>query len=215
MDTDDLIGKLAGDLKPVKPLHCPLTRTVRFTGFAVMFSVACIFLSGGMRPDAYELMIQPAFIAEITMMLVSGILSAFAAFHLAVPDTRIRRPVLIGLVIGTGVWVMLSLVCCYSLFGGHEPHEHFGLHCFRDLLAVSVVPVIAAFVMLGRGAPVWKGAAGYAMALSAASFSAIAARLMCPNDAPVHLLLWHFLPVLGFALLGIVIGRFLSTPKPT
>lgn len=216
MDTDDLIGKLAADLKPVAPLQSPLTRAWRFTGFALLFVAASIFLSGGMRPDARELITQPQFIAEAVMMLVSGILSAFAAFHLAVPDTRIRKPVLTGLVIGTSVWVLLSLVCCTEHFTGHgvaDEHD-FGLHCFRDLLAVSVIPVIAAFVMLGRGAPVWKGAAGYAMALSTASFSAIAARLMCPNDAPIHLLLWHFLPVLGFAFLGIVIGRFLSTAKP-
>lgn len=204
MDTDKLIDTLSGDLRPVKPLPSPLCRATGFSAAAIV--IAAVFsLAAGVRDDAMTLAATPRFAAEIVLMAVSGFLSAFAAFHLSIPDTKIRRPVLLAVLAATTGWLFLALACCAGV--DDMIHGHADYHCLRDLAVLAVMPVVAAFVLLSRGAPVWSGFAGYGMALSAASFSAAALRFLCANDNHGHLLLWHYIPVIVLALLGILLGK--------
>lgn len=207
MDTDKLIGSLSRDLKPVKPLAPPLRRTAVFTACAMLAALVLV-LAAGAREDAAHVLHSPRFIAENTLMFLSGALAAFAAFHLSVPDTKIRKPVLVALLLATTAWLVLSLSCCGDL-QNHGSHLHPGFHCLRDLAAIAVLPLVAAFILLNRAAPVWSGWAGYGMVLSVASFAAIGMRFLCEEDSSTHLLLWHYAPVLFLAVIGIFLGKTL------
>jgi hypothetical protein len=38
-------------------------------------------------------------------------------------------------------------------------------------------------------------------------------RFACPNEQPAHLLVWHYLPVLAFAIVGVGLGQILLKRK--
>ncbi len=213
MDTDKLIGDLSRDLKPVTVLPPPARRAARFAIFALLI-VFLFIVVAGVREDAAVMMASPRFIFENAAMFFSGVLAAFAAFHLSVPDTRIRKPVLVAILLAVSGWIILALLCCGDLDAGHGHHE-MGWHCIRDLAALVVAPIVAAFILLGKGAPVWRGWAGFGMLLSVASFCGIGMRFLCPNDNGGHLLLLHYLPVMVISVIGIFMGRFLLHFKNT
>lgn len=215
MDTDKLIDQLSTDLKPVSPLPPPKQRALGFVFVAIFLMILSILLAGGARSDLATLLSRPRFVAENLMMMLAGMLAAYAAFRLSVPDIKIRKPVLVSLLLATGLWMVLGLLCCKDIAASiHQSNApHVGFHCLRDLTALLILPVLLAIYMMTRAAPVWTGWAGYGTALAVASFAAVGVRILCPNDDPSHLLLWHFLPVLGFSVLGVFIGRIILGKK--
>ena len=166
----------------------------------------------GLRADVGQKMASMTYAGQIVSFLLAALAAATAAFQLSVPDTKIR-PLTYGLIgFASAVWGfhILTLV----LEGGLSTVDVAERNCLTDLSLFMVAPLGVIGFMMTRGAPVWRGWAGYAMVLSIGSFSAIAMRLLCPNDSPAHLLVWHFLPVVVFAVAGIALGKILLKPGP-
>lgn len=210
MDTpDDLIKNLTADLKPVAPIAPMWQRAVILVslGLCLTFGTAVLL---GLREDLGSSLQRSEFLLEIAALLMAGILSAAAAVRLAVPDTRLRLPVKLPLAMAHLVWIWLLAGAAYDM---PAAHDHGNGACAIDLTLMMILPLAAATGGIMRGAPVFRGTAGYAMSLSMVSFAAAAMRLLCPNDEAGHLLLWHFLPAAGIAALGIVIGLFAFRQK--
>jgi hypothetical protein len=205
-DTNDLIGKLAASLKPVRRIAPAWARAALLSVFALAAVFGCIYLcTDGLRHD-WTVMLD-AHLCQSCGMLVAGMLAAFAAFTLSVPDTKIRLHVYAMTGIATGIWVALILG---QLTAGPLSLSVFGeRNCLTDLVLLAIAPCAGALFMATRSAPVWRGWAGYSLMLSIGSFAALGMRFLCPNEEPAHLLVWHFLPVLGLALFGILLGEFL------
>lgn len=203
MDTNDLIAALTQDLKPVKPLAAPPLRALTFTAAALLVVLALLFLGGARAGWPMSAGIEAA------LMTIAGISSAVAAFYLAVPDTRLRRMPKLLLALAVLIWAGLCLYAFTMMPAGALREEPAALSCVIGLVAMSVVPVALGTLMVWRGSPVWRGMAGGAVWLSAASFGAAGMRFLCANDGLGHLLLWHFAPVLALAALGAYLGRFL------
>ena len=211
MATDDLINKLTSDLKPVKRLP-PVSLRVAVMSLAtvVILAVAVFAVTKGPRPDLGEKMHSMDYSGQVISFLLAALAAAAAAFQLSVPDTKIR-PLTYGLIgFASAVWAfqILTLV----LNGGLSAVDVAERNCLTDLSLFMIAPLGVIGFMMTRGAPVWRGWAGYAMVLSIGSFSAIAMRFLCPNDSPAHLLVWHFLPVVVFAIAGIFLGKILLKP---
>jgi hypothetical protein len=211
-ETNDLIDKLSRDLKPVRRIAPFTRRALYFSLAAIALLALSITVAGGPRADAAQLMSQPGFIAEAVLMLAAGAMAALAAFYLDVPDTKVRRPAFLLVGAATLIWGVIAFGCCLGMMHDgmdsamHAAHDSSHA-CLKDLLVLAVAPFAAAAFMIWRGAPVWLGWAGYAMALAVASFAALSLRLLCPSDDNAHLLLWHFLPVFLVAILGMFAGR--------
>lgn len=204
MDTpDDLIKQLTDDLKPVTPMAPAWQRAVIFAalGLSLTFGLAVLI---GLRADLGAQMHNSHFIAEITTLLSAGILSALTAARLAVPDTRVRLPVKLPFAIAHLLWVWLLGKTIAVMDMAQQDHGHGA--CTLDLALMVILPLAAATGGMMRGAPVFRGMAGYAMSVSMVSFAAAAMRLLCPNDETGHLLFWHFLPAVGIAALGMILG---------
>jgi hypothetical protein len=72
----------------------------------------------------------------------------------------------------------------------------------RKLTYVGVVPALGAIVLIRRAAPldpVWT--ALLALVASGAA-GALTSELACPIRVPMHVMLWHVLPILVFAAIG-------------
>jgi hypothetical protein len=211
--SEDLADRLAKNLKPVKPLAHPAVRAAGTAGFALAAVAACLAALGGPRKDWADMLRLPSVLETSVAMLGAAFSAALAAFILAVPDTKIRTPVRALLGLATVLWIEICMASVITLTPGDITAEFSAWAasraCVAGLLIMTTVPLIFSFVLTLRAAPLWRGWSGYALALSAASFGAIGMRFLCPSDAPEHLLLWHFLPVLVLAGVGTVLGKLI------
>ena len=206
-DTEKLIAQLGQDLKPVKPLAGALTLSLILSGLSLAATFAAIAIfTKGIRAD-WQVMFNEH-VCKTAGIFVAGILAAYAAFKLSVPDTRIRTPERVILGLASFIWVLLIAGQI-----GVEPPEAGYRNCLTDFSLLFIIPFAAGIFMATRGAPVWYGWAGYALALSVGSFAALGMRFACPNEQPAHLLVWHYLPVLAFAIIGIGLGQILLKRK--
>lgn len=205
-DTHDLIEKLSKDLKPVRPLPRAGFRAVSLSLWALALALFILEQVHPPRTDLAATFQSPVYLAQGLAMMIAGLLAAFAAFRLSVPDTRLRPPVISSLASATGLWGLLIVI---ELFKAPAAMPEATPSCFIGLTIGMSAPLALGLVMMMRSAPVWRGWAGYAMVLSVGSFAALVMRFICPDDSPGHLLVWHFLPVLALALPGAIAGKIL------
>jgi hypothetical protein len=74
---------------------------------------------------------------------------------------------------------------------------------------VGTVPAILAVILIQRAEavePKWTALLGV---LAAGAAGALTSELACPIKAPVHIMLWHVMPVALSAGIGAVVGSIL------
>jgi hypothetical protein len=207
-DTEKLISGLTKDLKPVKRLPRAGLRAAVWSAIALgAIGVAICVFSNGPRPDLHEAAHNHVFCCETLGMLVAGVLAGYAAFRLCVPDVKVRGAVKAMTGLASLIWLMLIGSQIHK--AGFAPPEPAGEPCMTDLSLFMAVPLLAVVFMVMRAASVFPALAGYCAVLAAGSFGALGMRLLCAHDAPAHLLAWHFLPVMVFALCGLPLGKIL------
>ena len=91
-DTDRLIERLAGDVRPLRRLLDPRKRAALWCVLAVM-CVSLGVLGFGVRRDLVETASNPGFLARLVLLASTVWLSIATALRLAVPgaDTRVWR----------------------------------------------------------------------------------------------------------------------------
>lgn len=208
MDTDRLIADLTQDLKPVKRLPRVALRAGLWAAITLgAIAVAICAFTKGLREDLGAALHNSVFYSETLAIVAAGVLATVAAFRLCVPDTRVRPDVRAMIALFSLIW--------FGLIGGQlgkaglAPPEPAGEPCLTDLSLFMAVPLLAVVFMAMRAASTFPALAGYCAVLAAGSFGALGMRLLCPNDDPAHLLAWHFLPVMIFAICGLPLGKIL------
>jgi hypothetical protein len=79
-------------------------------------------------------------------------------------------------------------------------------HCCEVTLLLAIAP-LAAFAYARRGTdPVHPQLTGAALGASAGGWAAVAMALHCPITSMRHVVLGHIVPVIVFALIGLVVG---------
>jgi len=213
MDTSKLIDSLTQDLRPVRPLWAPVIRATIMSVLALIFVTGMIAILGGPRADWLTVATNPLLMSGDILMLAAGFMSCVAAFTLAVPDTKIRKHVIVLLSAATVIWIGICLYAAASLTPQAMSAEIADMGkssaCVKALIFMSIAPLVVSFFMVARAVPIWRGWTGYALTLSMASFGAFGMRFFCPSDSYAHLLLWHFLPVIVLSVLGGVLGRII------
>lgn len=206
-DTDKLIAQLTQDLKPVKPMAGAGTLALILSTLSLTATFAAITIfTKGIRAD-WQVMLGEH-VCQTAGISMAGFLAAYAAFKLSVPDTRIRTIERVILGLASFIWVLLIA----GQIGAESPEAGYR-NCLTDFSLLFIIPFAAGIYMASHAAPVWSGWAGYALALAVGSFSALGMRFACPNEQPAHLLVWHYLPVLAFAVVGIGLGQILLKRK--
>ncbi len=85
----------------------------------------------------------------------------------------------------------------------------FAWHCVYKTTSVATVPGVVLFLMVRRAAPMRAAWAGLLAILATAAVGVLGANIICPNDRPWHMLLWHVVPLMLFAALGAALGAWL------
>lgn len=204
MNTEALIHQLAAQVRPVRPVGRPITRSVMWVLVAVTLAVLAVFITG-IRPDIAAVFDQPMFLFRALCMLAVGITATFAAFSLAIPGNTEKWPVVAS---GIGIAVFLGLLCFSFLSTGNfSPGP--GMYCLRNVLGLGIVTGSFLYLMLKRAAPLRSGLVGLLAALGAASVANLGTQFICRHENPAHILVWHLIPAAVLCGFGILAGRLL------
>lgn len=215
MQTEELIGSLAKNAKPVRRLAHPAWRAVTWMVLSVVYVAAFVWLVG-LRPDIGDKLADPKFLIEIGAALLTSIMAAAAAFCAGCPGRPLWErfapfPFL-------AVWLASLGEGCWREWIQTGPNGlvlNSGLVCFQSIFAVSILPAIAILVMIRQGAPIAPMSTTGLAALAASALGAAALRLFHTQDMSLMLLVWQFGSVALLAGLGFLLGnRFLRWSPP-
>jgi len=207
--TDDLIDRLAGDLRPVKP-----GALRRLLGFVLLpglvLSAALILLGHGPRPDLAAAIHLPAFWVKSIYPLALTVIGITALMVVARPGGRPRKAGFASLaiylmVVALGLWQL-----CVAPVEDY-PTLIFGISAWfcPFIILAAALPVFASIIVfLRRSAPTDLRLAGGIAGLVAGSAGAWTYSWGCIENGLAFVSLWY---TLGIALCG-VLGLALSRP---
>lgn len=203
-NTNDLIKTLSSEMKPVTRLESPYRRFIKWVLAAFLSLGSGIFLLG-INPHLFHSFLIFDFNLQTICLFFLALLSTLSAFLLSIPD---KNKPLINLIpfITLALW---GLALIFALIKIPTFTFDYGVVCIRDILLLSALPGIMLFLMLRQAAPLSPSKVGLFAMLGIAGLGAFGTQFVCRNGDPLHLLLWHFTPVLIIGILGILIGRFL------
>lgn len=204
---EELIAKLAQDTAAVKPAPHPYMLSIKWVGAAAAYLAVSLMLSG-LRPGLMEKFHEPWFAAETAALLGIFIATSVSAALLAFPDLHQKR----GAAFAPVLAFALFLLVIFFAWKADSPPAPLPVHSFECTLSITLVSMLPAawtFYAMRKYASTHYRLAGGIALLSAFSAGALWLRLHEVNDSVLHLIQWHYLPMLAFGLIGLWVGRVL------
>jgi hypothetical protein len=206
MQSEDLILRLADDLRPVRPAKPPGAATALWLGLATAVIIGAV-LFWGLRHDLAERLATGFEAPQLVTALATGVLAAFAAFQLALPD-RSRLWALLPLPAALAWLATMGWGCLqdFANMGPEALHIGVSLPCFSFILGLGL-PLTAVMLWLSRhGAWFSPGPVAALGGLSAAALASIGLSLIHHLDAALMVLIWHGLSVLVVTAIAAKLG---------
>ena len=205
MKTDKLIHQLAMDLQPVKPIGRPIAQLTLWLLFASAFMAFTVYIVGA-RPDlAAAFTTEPTFALRIITTLLVAVVAGLAAFTLSIPGKDHEQSLLI---LGFAI-VTLVILLGYLFYSAESLSPGAGVRCARNTIIFGAAVSSSLYFMLRNGAPIRSGTVGALAALGAAAFGSVGTQLICRNESPMHIFVWHLLPIALLSGIGILLGRLI------
>jgi hypothetical protein len=206
-DFDKLVAELADDAAPVKPAPHPYLLSLKWMGAAALYLAVALGVSG-LRRDLAHALEQPWFVAELAALLLVFIATALSAALLAFPDLHQKRRLVFA-----PAWAFALFVLVMALaWRADSPPAPLPVHSFECTLSIvlfSLLPAVWTFYAMRRYASTNYYWAGSVALLSAFSVGALWLRLYEVNDSILHVVEWHYLPMLAAGALGVWLGKLL------
>ena len=207
MDTDNFIDNLV-----TQGAHKPMPSVLKQAALWLILSalwLAIMIAHAGLRPDLADKLAQPFYIPELILLLVVAITAALTALCLSRPDgLQIKwiKFAPFGFLIAWAIAAFFDMAPMGTprLTEIMDPRQ---FDCVGCILTCCLPPAIAMFFIVRMGAPTHSGQAGAIAAFSATALAYFCMRLIEANDHPLHLLIWHALPVLILSLVGLLAGK--------
>jgi hypothetical protein len=214
MDTEDLIERLAADLKPVRPLWPPWARTVLWMGIALPY-VAAVVWGKLTMVDPVQVANDTHFMIEQAATLATAVTAAIAAFRSAVPGFDMR--ILLLPVAPLGLWLASVGHGCiqdWLQLGAEGLSIRPDWDCLPMATVIGIIPAAAIIVMLRRAAPLHPRLTLALAALSVASIANFGLQFAHARDASIMVLVWHVGAAAVLATLGGWLGQRVLGWKP-
>lgn len=207
MSTDHLIRELAAQ-GARKPLPHIMTQALWWLAGTIVYLTATAEYNG-LRADIMAKLASPAFAAELALLFALAFSAALAALCLSRPDGH-QMPWVKYLPFGfTAALAIVAFSGGTNLSWDTLSHSAAlgQFYCLWHIALFSIPLGVAIFLIVRRGAPIQCCWAGGMASLSATAFGYLFMRLVEQNDNPVHLIVWHALPILVMCGLGMMAGR--------
>ena len=207
-----LVDRIAGNLQPRRPLWPVRRRLALWMVLEIAVLLRTVIAAQSNWAARFA---SPAYTFEVVFFAVGGLILAAMALRAAIPG-RESRPWQAVLAVGLALAGIVLLFA--TPIGINVPLSQFisvGLGCVVATCTKAVLPLLALWWAVRRGAPGNGRATGTLVGAAAMLFSFAIMRIDCPLDEPIHLLTWHLGPVVAVTLLTALAGSlWLRFPLP-
>jgi hypothetical protein len=202
---DELIDKLAQDTAAVQPAPHPFALSAKWILAAVAYLIVSLMFTG-MRHDLMAKLGDPWFIAEMAALAGIFFTTSSSAALLSFPDIhQMRRAVF-----APAITFALFVLVIFFAWRADDPPAPLPIHSFEctSMIALfSLLPAVWTFFQMRKFASTHSRWAGCIAVLFAFSIGAIWLRLNELNDSIIHVIEWHYLPMIAAGLVGMWLGK--------
>lgn len=202
---DHLIARLAQDGITVKLAPHPYILSLQWMVASMLYLAVSLAFSG-LRPDLLEKFHNKWFLAEIVVLCGIFIVTSISAALLAFPDLHQKR----NLALAPAWMFTLFLLTMFLAWRADSPPTPLPVHSFECTLGITLMallPALWTFYSMRKYASTHNRLAGSVALLSAFSVGALWLRLHEVNDSIVHVIQWHYLPMLAIGIIGLWLGQ--------
>lgn len=203
-ELDALIASLAESAQPVRPAPHPLRLCLRWSAGAFIY-IALASLMLGWRADLAARLHSPLFLAELGLLAAVMVSTLLAAALLSFPDLHQKARL---------AWLPLPALALFAAFlftsftdSPALPPPPHGMECLTCITLLATAPAAWVMHVLRRQASTHYRLAGSLALLASASIGGLTLRLSENTDSVAHLIQWHYLPLAGFGVAGLALGR--------
>jgi hypothetical protein len=204
-DIDELINKLAQDMPAVKRARHPFLLSIEWMVVAAFYIAVSLMISGA-RHDLWLEFHKPWFAAEIAALAGIFISTSLSAALLSYPDLHQKRRIVFAPI---ATFALFALVIFFA-WRADNPPAPLPVHSFEctiSIMLLSLLPAAWTFYVMRKFASTHTRWAGGIAFLFAFSIGALWLRLYEQNDSIMHVIEWHYLPMIGFGLVGMWLGK--------
>jgi len=204
---EQLVASLSKEASAVKPAPHPFMLSLRWTIAAAIYLAVSLAISG-LRPEFLEKLHNPWLLAELAALLGLFIVTTLSAALLAFPDLHQKRVLAFAPIVPALIFLIVILLA----WRADNPPAPLPVHSFECTLSITLMtllPAVWTFYSMRKFASTHYRLAGSVALLSAFSVGALWLRLHEANDSILHVVEWHYLPMLGIGLLGLWLGKVL------
>lgn len=202
---EELINKLAQDTGTVKAAPHPYMLSLQWMGWAAAYLVVSLMFSG-LRPDLATKLHEPLFAAELAALLGIFVATSLSASLLSFPDVHQLRRLAFAPVVAFALFVLVMFLAWQA----DNPPAPLPVHSFECTIAITLVSLLPAawmFYVMRKFASTHSLLAGCCALLFAFSIGAIWLRLYEVNNSVIHVIEWHYLPMIAFGMAGLWLGK--------
>jgi hypothetical protein len=202
---EDLVETLSQDAAVARPAPHPFMMSMKWLAGMTIYLALSLAIYG-LRPDLASKLHEPWFAAEIAVLIVIFVATSFSAALLSFPDLHQMRRVAYA-----PAWMLaLFLLVIFFSWSADNPPAALPIHtyeCTTCIVLVSLLPAAWTFLEMRKNASTHFRLAGGIALLSALSIGALWLRLHEANDSIKHVIEWHYLPMIGFGIVGMWLGK--------
>jgi hypothetical protein len=202
---DELITKLAQDTAAVKRAPHPFLLSIEWMVVAAFYLAVSLIISGA-RHDLLPKLQDPWFAAEISALVGIFISTSLSAALLSYPDLHQKRQIAFAPIATFALFVLVMFLA----WRADNPPAPLPVHSFECTLSItllSLLPAAWTFYVMRKFASTHTHWAGGIAFLFAFSIGALWLRLYEQNDSIMHVVHWHYLPMIGFGIIGMWLGK--------
>ena len=203
--TEKLIERIVQDATPVKAAGHPFVLSAKWLGGMLAYlaiSVAVLHV----RPDLMIKLQSPLFMAEIGLLACIMITTAVSAALLVFPDMHQKR----WLAFAPGLMAVFFVSVIFLAWQADSPAAPPPVHnlkCTLSIAMLALLPALWMFYLMRNFASTHPYSAGSIALLSAFSMGALSLRLTEPTDSIMHVVQWHYLPMVAAGVVGLWLGK--------
>jgi hypothetical protein len=204
-DIHELINKLARDTAAVKRAPHPFLLSIEWGIIAALYLALSLIIFGA-RQDLLMKLHAPWFIAEIAALIGISVTTALSAALLSYPDLHQKRRMVFAPIATLSLFVLVI----FFAWRADTPPAPLPVHsfeCTRSIALISLLPAVWMIYMMRKFASTHYLWAGSIALLFAFSVGALWERLHEQTDSIIHVVEWHYLPIIGFGIIGMWLGK--------
>jgi hypothetical protein len=148
------------------------------------------------------------FVAEIAALVFIFVATSLSASLLSFPDMHQLRRFAFAPVVTFALFVAVMSLA-WQADNPPAPLPVHSFECTASIALFSLLPAIWTFFEMRKFASTHYHLAGGIALLFAFSTGAIWLRLYETNDSIMHVVEWHYLPMIAFGIVGLWLGRII------